>query len=73
MNLEMQFGIVSGIMGTLIFIFTYKFLWIPNGELSAMVKMAQNKGKMKIFIALFVIVALVWIVILIKLLSEYFS
>ena len=73
MDLSMQFGIMSGFMGLLIFFFTYKFLWIPNNEISAMVKMAQNKGKMKAFIALFVIIVLVWLVVLIKLLSEFFS
>ena len=73
MDLTMQFGIISGFMGLLIFLFTYKFLWIPNNEISAMIKMAQNRGKMKAFIALFVITVLVWLVILIKLLSELFS
>lgn len=71
MDLMSLFGIISGIMGVFI-LFLAHFLWIPKGDFSAMIKISQNKGKIKAFIVVFLIIFVLWLIILIKLLLDFF-
>ena len=73
MDLATQLGIVSGVMGIIIFLFTVYFLWLPKDDISKIVKITQNKDKIQAVKIAFLILTLVWIVIAYKLVVRVLS
>ena len=73
MDLATQLGIVSGVMGIIIFLFTVYFLWLPKDDISKIVKITQNKDKIQAVKIVFLILTLVWIVIAYKLVVQVLS
>ena len=73
MDLATQLGIVSGVMGIIIFLFTVYFLWLPKDDISKIVKITQNKDKIQAVKIAFLILTLVWIVIVYKLVVQVLS
>ena len=73
MDLATQLGIVSGVMGIIIFLFTVYFLWLPKDDISKIVKITQNKDKIQAVKIAFLILTLVWIVIAYKLIVQVLS
>ena len=73
MDLATQLGIVSGVMGIIILSFTVYFLWIPKDNVSKVIRIVQNKEKVKITKIVLLVLTLVWLIIAYKLIVQVLS